>query len=176
MEALSRMEASSWWEELGLKTSDKDLPIHSHPFRFRVRVPESTTAAVGLAYVLIMTGVLDFREENLGGVVVGFRRWEIWSESIDRVGYTLLNGLTGHDDTTWLGRTPAILFGDGEFVSAHAVVSVLTTFQWDGYFIPANGDFVATITHHGFFEFSSRNESVHQALIERFAQWVPDRS
>jgi len=134
--------------------------------RFRVSVPDEATAVVALAYVIVMTGVESYEEENFKGAMVWMRRWEIWSESIDRVGYSFM----GADAPT--DQTPARLFAAGEFVGAQAALSLPMMFQWDALFVPAMAGFSVEISHHGHFDFIVRAQE-QAALLNRFRDWDP---
>lgn len=141
--------------------------------RLRVRIPEEATAAVALAYVLLMTAVPGYDEESFAGGLVWLQRWEIWSESIDRAGYALLDGIRAAGGSPApVGSTPAHAFGRGELAAAHAALSLPMLFQWDAHFVPTGGDFFAFVSHEGYLELVSGG-AVHGELLERFGDWYP---
>lgn len=177
MRALSDAEAQGWCSDRGL-VIDENFPNRassSHPEwrRFRVQIPEEATAVVGLAYVLLMSGVRDHVEENFEGAMVWLRRWELWSESIDRVGELLLEGMSGP-----LGRDhsmrerPALLYVERELLLAHASLSLTMLFRWDAIYCPTSGHLLAAISHHGDLEVVTSREAFDRER-ERFAEWKP---
>lgn len=127
----------------------------------------------GLAYMLAITGTPDYAEEAFEGAVLWLRRWEIWSESIDSVGYALLEGLRGKaSDRLAIDVAPAMHFDAGEFTLAHAALAVPLLFQWDAIFAPANGAFSAFISHDGYVDVAPGVGASATSLQERFTEWV----
>jgi hypothetical protein len=121
-----------------------------------------------------MSGVRDHVETNFEGAIVWLRRWELWSESIDRVGQLLLEGLwRAVTPGGLLSEAPAVVFTERELVSAHASLILPMLFQWDAFYSPKGGHFLVAVSHHGHLEVLAPTETF-QLLLERFSQWNPE--
>jgi hypothetical protein len=144
-------------------------------FRIRIRIPNEPTAIAGLAYMLVLTGVPDHDEARFAGAMLWLREWEIWSESIDRTGHALLDGirrLSGRSDS--LRAAPAQAFGPGEFFWACASLSLPMMFQWDAWFVAADGSHAVSVSHEGYLDFIACTEQVRAELLARFHRWTPE--
>ena len=178
MELLTERQAMEWCVERGFRVGDGPPDRAGfegvHASRFRIRVPEEATAAIALSYMVLLTEVADYEESNFEGAMVWLRRWQVWSESIDRVGYKLLDGVTGSGtEDGWLNDTPAFVFTGNELVPAHACLSVPMLFQWDAYFLPMGAGFLVFVSHHGYLHIAAREEA-RAPLLERFREWSPE--
>lgn len=179
MQLLSDAEAARWCEAhaLTLRTGHP----HSSPLSgggldhtLRVLIPDKASDAVGLAYVTLMTGVAGYEEGNFGGAILWLRRWEIWSETIDAVGYKMLQGLRGGPaDGSLLEEKPAMVFPKDAFLTAHACLSLPLLFQWDALYAPGDGAFLARVSHEGYMELFLR-EAPSNELLTRFGTWLPE--
>lgn len=176
---LSDNEALDWCLKFGVRQSrsllsDRITLPDVAGRRLRITVADDATAVVGQAYILLMTSIPRYEESAFDGALIWLQRWEIWSESIDRVGYELLNGVRRRPgDEANIDEAPAQVFAHGEFVSAQACLSLPMMFQWDAYFVPAKAPFIAFISHEGFVEFQTRREEDSSMLRERFDRYGP---
>jgi hypothetical protein len=144
------------------------------PLSVRIALPDDAIAIVSLAYVLTITGVDEYAEENFSDSLLWLRRWEIWSESIDRAGYVFLNALRAQSgNTPSLDDAPAHLFGVGEFEIAHACLALPMLFQWDAYFISKKGGIHAFISHERHIDLGFQDETALAPSLARFADWHP---
>lgn len=179
MRVMSDDDAVSWCEGAGFVVDDtvsstRVKPADAHGSRLRIGISGDATDIVGLAYVLAMTGVPDYEEDAFSGALIWLQRWEIWSESIDRVGYALVDGIRARSEVARdMDATPAQLFVGGEFIGAHTCLSLPMLFQWDAYFLPAHGHFAAFLSHEGHLDFVPRNQQVQEAILQRFERWSP---
>jgi len=178
MRTVSDAEAQEWCVKRGFVV-EHDFPLRAAPQfdgarRFRLQIPDEATATVGLAYVLLMSGVREGVEANFDGAVVWFRRWELWSESIDRVGQFMLEAVrdTLKNDGP-LDEKPALVYSERELIPAHASLSLPMLFQWDAFYCPHGGQLFAAISHHGALEVLAPSEA-YSDLVERFSQWNPE--
>ena len=178
MRTVSDAEAREWCSTRRFEV-DQDFPLRAvsrfdGARRFRLQIPDEATATVGLAYVLLMSGVREGVEENFDGAVVWFRRWELWSESIDRVGQLMLEAVrTSLGNAGPLDEKPALVYSDREFIPAHASLSLPMLFQWDAFYCPHGGQLLAAVSHHGTIEVLAPSEA-YSDLVERFSQWNPE--
>lgn len=178
MQAFSDTQAVGWCGERGFVV-EQNFPTRAtvgghEAGRFRIQIPDEATATVGLAYFLLMSGVRDYVEANFDGAMVWLRRWELWSESIDRVGQLLLEGVQrALEPGALLNQTPALVFKEGELVPAHASLTLPMLFQWDAFYCPKGGHFLGVVSHHGHLEVIAPKEAIG-LLRERFSQWNPE--
>lgn len=181
MELLSDEEALAWMRDAGLRANGgwhlgRAGGESACDWVFRVQVPEDATAIAGLAYTIAITGAPDHDEAKFQGALLWLRQWEIWSESIDRTGYALLDGvrrLSGQSDP--LDAAPAQSFGAGEFFPCCASLCLPMMFQWDARFIGAEARCAVVISHEGFIEFVTWAEEPYLELLTRFQPWKPNR-
>jgi hypothetical protein len=175
-QVLTDEQAERWCSERGVVLTG-ELPMEvrlnfsSANAWFRFQIPKNPTAAVGLAYVMVLTDVPDYDESNFDGALVWFRRWEIWSESIDRVGYELERGVRrglGHDES--IDLCPGLVLDRNGIVSAQTYVSLPLLFSWDAFYIPSTATFAASISHEGYVEMVCTRDAL-PAMIDRFAKW-----
>lgn len=179
MQVLSDEHARAWCRARGVISTgtlpSKSLGYEGHTGRrIRVRIAGAATDVVGLAYILTITETLDFEESKFPGALLWLRRWEVWSESIDKVGYALLIAVrtsSGHPST--LEASPGQLFTSGEFTEAHACVILPMLFQWDAHVVSATGQFIAFISHEGYVDIACSNEAVYASLRERLKTFDP---
>jgi hypothetical protein len=178
MRRLTDVEAREWCIERGFVV-DLNFPtsatLRDHEGRkFRVRIPDEATATVGMAYVLLMSGVREYVEAHFDGAVVWLRRWELWSETIDRVGESLLEGVIGAVGRAKpLGETPGLLCTERELVPAHASLALSMLFQWDAFYCPEGGQFLASVSHHGHLDVITSPDTFG-LLFHRFSAWHPE--
>ena len=119
-----------------------------------------------------MTGVREYEESQFSGALLWLQRWEIWSESIDQAGFVLLNGVrTISNCASSVHDAPAQQFAEGEFTLAHACLVLPMLFQWDAYYLTANGDVICYVCHEGYLELSVRGTQLHTESLNRFREW-----
>jgi len=176
MKLMTDGEAASWCTERGLTVEGKPsvvrIGLATRGSTFRVPLEEDATAIVSLAYMLLTTPLRDHSDDRFDGALLWMRRWEIWSETVDRVGYELLKGLrNGHPGS--LRESPAQLFEHGEIVAANAAIVLPMLFQWDATVIPANASMVVAISHDGYLDVTAPDAAVAN-LIRRFDKWGPE--
>jgi hypothetical protein len=102
---------------------------------------------------------------------VWLQRWELWSESIDEVGYCLLHALRdqrGESESPM--AAPATLLGADGFTQAIALSLLPAMFQWDVLVLPVEGRFSFIITHHGELKIFPRQGSLDPELVEHFVR------
>lgn len=180
MKLLSGEEALAWARSAGLGASSLwsaggSGPAGAGEWRFRIQVPAEAIAIVALGYTIAITGVPEYDEGRFEGALLWLQQWEIWSESIDRTGYALMDGvrkLSGQvaDEPDFAS---AQVFGPGEFYWACASLCVPMMFQWDARFVELRGRHAVIVSHEGFLDFITWAESTHEELLIRFQQWNP---
>jgi hypothetical protein len=181
MELLSNEEALTWARDAGVEVSGEHPAAigageGSRVWRLRVQVPEDATAIAGLAYTIALTGAPGYDEIKFRGALLWLSRWEIWSESIDRIGYALLDGvrrLSGHSVS--LDSAPAQVFEPGEFFLSSASLALTMMFQWDARFVGTEASYAAIVSHEGFVDVITWAERDYVELLTRFRPWKPDR-
>ncbi|HEX6910570.1 MAG TPA: hypothetical protein VF142_09245, partial [Longimicrobium sp.] len=132
------------------------------------------TAIVALAYMIAITGVPDHEEMKFGGALLWLRRWEIWSESIDRTGYAFLHGLRGASERLPLiEASPAHVLQEGEFFQACALLALPMFFQWDARFLPADASYHVSVSHEGHLDLFANDQVRCNELLTRFKDWNP---
>lgn len=170
MRLLSDPEAREWCSQAAPSSWYGSDRLRSP--RVRIIVPDDAISVVALAYVLTITGVDQYAEANHTESLLWLRRWEIWSESIDRAGYVFLEALRSQSgDTRSFDDAPAHLFGPGEFEPAHACIVLPMLFQWDASFISKDGALSAFISYEGYIDLNVEYGSTMQALLEPSADW-----
>jgi hypothetical protein len=168
MQLLDSSEAARWCGDRGI-TFTHDWPHRlaitgGHPLGIHVMVPEPGLQAVFMAHRLVTAGASETPEENFRGALLWLQDWGIWNESMDGTGEALLDGLRGnHPLAADWKAAPAQLYSQEELAGARAAAFVPLMFQWDAYLVPASGDIVYSISHHGLVEFRFR----HAADFER---------
>jgi hypothetical protein len=177
MRAIFETVAKRWCEAEGWQVGDWNprrrlQSASGESFALTMALGDTPSDALNLTYMLLMTGVTDFEEHKFAGALVWFQRWEIWSETIDRVGYRLISALRGDENTT-LASAPAQLFSPDELLDAQAFLALPILFQWDVHLIPKDGRFLAFLSHEGRVLLISRDQHMHQSLKRRFARWNP---
>jgi hypothetical protein len=179
MQPLSDAQAGQWCADLGLTSGDRATSRHlrypTHGQRtLRVSITGTAVDVVGLAYMLAVTRFPDHDESAFAGALLWLRRWEIWSESIDRVGYAMFAGIrarAGQADA--LDARPAQLCAEGDFLEAHALLCLPMLFEWDMYFIPRGGSFVLKISHERYVDIVARDDGVCASMLARFGRYLP---
>ena len=181
MQQLSDVEAEAWCASKGLTVAPGlasariQLPIQTPRVRLVTRGNAVTLA--GLAYSLLLSPSLPRDEAHFEGALVWLQRWELWSESIDRMGYALIGGLRGERaESAGLDQRPAQLFGPEEFVQASACLLIPLIFQWDAFLIPSNGRMVVFMSHEERLEVMCVRDEERMELVERFRSWAPVES
>jgi len=179
MRLLSDVDAGEWCREHGLTVNDTlasgSVRFEGASTRLRILVPPQAVEAIGLAFMLAMTEVPAFEEARFGGALLWLRRWEIWSESIDRAGYLLLEGLRAATNcSASFDAAPGHLFESGEFASAHAGLALPMLMQWDAHFIPSIGAYAAFISHEGHIDLFTRNDRTQEDMARRFEKFTPE--
>lgn len=166
MQLLSDDQAIEWTQQRGVSGRNARHNV------IRLSTPVAAPDIAGLAYMLAITAVPDYNEERFGGALIWLRRWEIWSESIDRQGYALLEGLrhtSGQADN--MDVAPAMAFAPSEFIKATACLALPMLFQWDADFVSADGRFQAFVSHDGYVDVSARGPQWRTELLARFQEY-----
>lgn len=139
-----------------------------------VTAPTGATEIADFAYRLAITCAPDYAEEHFTGALVWLRRWEIWSESIDKQGYALLTGLRlGSGQRSALDVAPAMEFAGSEFFEATACLSIPLLFQWDAEFLSVDGAFGCSVSHHGQIELRFSDPRRSADTMQRFGSYSP---
>ena len=177
MQLLSDPEAAEWRSKaLALElnsVSKRSADSGPPPARVRLRVQGSAPDLTGLAYMLAITGAPEYEEDAFSGALLWFKRWEVWSESIDRVGYLLLERLRSTAPAQLsLVAGPAMQFEPSEFVLAHAALLIPMLFQWDATFTLSSGAFRVDVSHEGWVDVFASAQISGDFLRKRFAEWV----
>lgn len=155
-------------ESVGTLPADRLKFVTGSNFRVRVRIPDSRGDLLSLAYILAMTDIVNDSEEHFAGGLVWFQDWDIWSETIERVGLLLLVKLRGETPSTiGIRERPAHLLGSGELSEALALITLSLLFQWDAYFIPPTGRFFAFMSHHGDLDLVAASGDIADELKDR---------
>jgi len=178
VQLLTDAEATAWCSSLGLTVRSG---VASERVQLPARVPlvrldtkGSATALAGLAYTLLTTPSLPRDEAHFDGALVWLQRWELWSESIDRIGYALLGSLRGErPEGPELGQHPAHQFAPGEFLLANACLLLPLIFQWDAYLVPSSGRMVVYMSHEEHLDIRCARDEDRIELTERFSSWHP---
>lgn len=171
---VSELESSRWCEQRGLGSSGglksgKLAFRDGEQFRSRFAVQGSATDVVSLAYVMIMTGVPNDDEAAFTGGLVVLQDWDIWSETIERVGHLLLHRCRAIvSPTPSVLQSPGHILGATDFTEAQTLVTLPLLFQWEALYVPADGTFACLISHHGHFDILSRGRTTHQRILARF--------
>jgi hypothetical protein len=100
-------------------------------------------------------GLIKDEENAFGGALVWLTDWDIWSETIERVGLELLRGVRNSDNA--VRETPAHLFEPSEQVGTHVLLSLIMLFQWDAFLIPPVGRTIVRASHDGYVEISANS-------------------
>ncbi len=177
MQLLTGPEAVAWRDRARGATLGSHLNIETDAelkvAPLRLRIDGSAPDVAGLAYMLAITGTPDYDEAKFPGAVLRLKRWEIWSESIDRAGHLLIDGIRSAALVRRsIDEAPAIEFERGEFLAAHSALLIPMLFQWDAEFTLANGNFSLDISHDGWVDAFTGVHTRRAALRERFAEWL----
>jgi hypothetical protein len=171
MQLLTAKAARSWCEARNVVVSDgaiasRLLSLSEGAFQLRVKVPHEALRSVALAYVLVMTGLVDDDEQNFEGGLLWLADWDIGSETTERVGLRILRGV--RDGNAEFLDKPAQLFNDAEFVDANTSLSLPALFQWDAFFVPASGATLVFVSHEGYVQITCRGQLEYKRLASRF--------
>jgi hypothetical protein len=171
MELLTGKAARSWCETRNVIVNDDAIPsgrlsLSEDAFQVRVNVPHEALPSIALAYVLVMTGLVDDEEENFEGGLLWLMDWDIGSETTERVGLRLLRAVRD-GDAGFLAK-PAQLFTTTEFVDANTALSLPALFQWDAFFVPASGTTLVFVSHEGYVQLTCRGQLEYKRLASRF--------
>jgi hypothetical protein len=172
MKLVSNAEAEQWLLQHGHSVARRMEPPPDQNVReIRIGIPRVATEVLSMAYALLTVGLVDDDEVNFRGSLVWLRQWEIWSESIDRIGHILLQGLymQSGDDTHFETR-PGFVFAADEFAKSHAALAVAMLFQWDAIVFPVHPDFHAHISHDGYMDVEPATSVAREALLQRFGR------
>ncbi len=174
MELLTSASAKAWCEAKQLFVRREDLARPRLQFdegahAIRIPVPASALHAVALAYVIIMTGVIDDDERNVDGGLIWMVDWDIGSDTHERVGLSLLSAMRGASGGDVLER-PCQLFCENELAVLHTALALPLLFQWDAFFVPISGEFIAFASHDGFVDLTFRSRSAADEARNRFQQ------
>jgi hypothetical protein len=171
MHLLTAKAAQRWCEARNVVVGDDAIPsrllsLGESTFQLDVKVPHEALRSVALAYVLVMTGLVDDDAQNFEGGLVWLADWDMGSETTDRVGLRLLRAV--RDGDAELLDKPAQLFNGAEFVDANTTLSLLALFQWDAFFIPASGSTLVFVSHEGYVQLTCRGQLEYERLTSRF--------
>jgi hypothetical protein len=176
MQTISKSQAGQWLlqHQHDVRAPVERLRPDQQEHLLRIAIPQSATEIVSMAYALLTTGLRDDDEAHFQGGLVWLEQWEIWSESIDRIGYLLLKALCtqGGSDADFTTK-PGFVFSAHEFAEAHAALAIPMLFQWDAIMAPAEPSFHARISHDGYMDISTASAATRAALLQRFrTRWV----
>jgi hypothetical protein len=176
MQLLTAREAESW--KARHSVVKRDLPasgqeeMRESSSAFRIRADGIASDVAGLAYMLTLTGSADYDESQFPGAILLLKRWEVWSESIDRIGTTIMESLRLSDGAGHtLDEAPAMRFSSAEFVQASSALLIPLLFQWDAEFAVEGGKLRMNISHDGWIDIFPSSEVSLDTIAKRFAAW-----
>lgn len=177
MQVLSADQATRWCEARGVHVNAPGYPHYAGgDFRcIEVRAPAEGRRLLALGYSLLMTGVREDEEQNFAGCLLWLRDCDLWSETFDRVGHVLLEGLRRRATRAGeLYEAPALLFAPGEIADAQAALMLPTLFQWDAVVVPASGDHIAYVSHDEVVQIVTRTTQTFEDVFDRLEEgnWV----
>ena len=141
-----------------------------YPVGIRLQTPVAATARVALTEVLLTSDLLVESGARCG-CLVWLQDWDIWSESVERVGRQLLAGLRGGSALNEEVRSaPAHALDADEFAAAQALIAIPLLFEWDAYWVPENARHLAWITHDGRVEVRFRTQEDFRQELSRFRE------
>src|ERR1700682_4939978 len=119
MELLTAKVARGWCEARNVVVNDDAIPcrrllLRDDALQVRVNVPKEALRSVALAYVVVMTGLVDDDEGRFEGGLLWLVDWDIGSETTERVGLRFLRAVRG--GISEFLEKPAQLFTAAEFV------------------------------------------------------------
>lgn len=172
MRLITKQETFDWCRERGVglrfeSSQSSRLRFDAGKRAIRVWIAGSAVDVLNLAYVLLMTGAPEDDEKNFGGALVWLRDWDIWSTGIEQVGHVLLTGVRGTAPPS-VAEAPSHVFGPSEFAEANAALALPMLFQWDALLAPVHGQFIANVSHHGYFDLFVPDVESESALVARF--------
>lgn len=142
--------------------------------RIQLRMHADAIAQVGFAFSSLLAETPSDSDATFHGGLVWLRRWNLWSESIDAVGYRLLDGLRdAREGVPSLNEAPAHLCLEEDFVTAHSLLALAVLFQWDAYYVPSSGHFLIFVSHEGTVDILSRTAELRLELAARFRELEP---
>lgn len=170
--------AQRWCSERGVFLDEADRPRLRYDGRswgMMLNVPREAGRVLSLAYVLVTT-FLDFDDERrFKGCLTWVAEKGIWSESHDRVGERLANGLRiGAAEGSSIDERPAHLFDGAELVDAQSFALLVLLFGWDAFLIPSSGGYFVFAHHDGQVYFIAKTFEILADLKSRFRAWAPD--
>lgn len=177
MKCVNAGQAADWCRARGIVFSDRHLRRlgydEGHPLAISIEAPTNTQRLLALGYVILATASDD--ERSFEGGLLWLNDWDIWSESFERVGHWLAKSLRVGCHHGAIADAPGHLFDPGEFIQAQALLLLPMVFQWDAHFIPANGQFLVRLGHHGELHLISRDRVIADQLFSRFeeGEWNP---
>jgi hypothetical protein len=168
-------EAAAWCRDRGFQVEGRprisSVQLSKRTgHTLRLKIPTQGRQTISMAYVVLMSELEEDVEEYFAGGLLWFRDWNIGSETYERVGLSLLQGLRGAGRADDLGTKPALVLGPSEFAVANAAVTLPLLFQWDAWYFPQSGGWMATISHDGYAEVEAETRDLMARLSERFAR------
>jgi hypothetical protein len=174
MVSLTSEQSLAWCAERGVRI-DATSGAHtvsfvgSSAYRFRFQPPADPPGRVALANAIAVPHVLSSAEEAFGGGLFWLQDWDIWSDTIERVGLELLQlSLVVEPDCRGLHEAPARFYAADELVKAQTAISLVLLFEWNAYVIPSAHSPVFNISHHGYVDVISNELLEHESLSARF--------
>jgi hypothetical protein len=184
MQVFTRADAVSWCDARGLRAPsgrtavDLVYPGEDHHC-LEIVISREALRAIALGYVLLMSLVRDDEEVNFGGGLLWLRDWNIWSETTERVGDYVVQGLrNGLGIRQPLEAAPAHLFTEKELTAAQAFLAQPMIYQWDAYLVPVSAEYFVFISHGGSCYIVAKTRGVFEQLLQRFqnGNWNPKES
>ncbi len=139
-----------------------------------VDAPKEAGKLLSLAYTVVTT-FLDFDDErNFKGCLIWIAESGIWSESHERVGERLANGLRSSAAAgASVGERPAVLLNGTGLVDAQSFSVLALLFGWDAFLIPTSGGYFVLVHHDSALYFVAQSFEILGDLRSRFQQWGP---
>lgn len=178
MRALRPQEASAWCIERAVSVRSHSRPCLSfgrqEHYCAQMLLPHDAPRLVSLGQAMLTTFIGDDDRRKFDGSMLWITRWDIWSESIEQVGYSLVeNTRRANLVTSALADAPATLFEPDEELAARVALVLPLVFQWDAYVIPSSGRHFFFSSHDGVLYAVVRNRLDLKQMISRFSSFTP---
>ena len=171
MEILAANDASRWCEDHGIG-SPQPSSIFEPGFssgtrtKFQIVIPASPPDRIALANALLVPSILETGLEEFQGGLFWMTDYDIWSETIERVGLQLLE----MQFAPFRNDQPARLFTPDELVDAQIALGLTLLFEWDAFFAPELTNRVVFVSHHGYVEVHVQSDDDLRRWSAQFAK------
>lgn len=170
---LTPLDASGWCATRGVWTrgdtpSSKLAIGNGLSQRFRFEPPIDPAGRVALANAIAVPRVLSTGDETFAGGLVWLRDWDIWSNTVERVGLELLRSVFRVVAGSSVRGTPARWYGPGELVQFQTAISLVLLFEWEADIVLEAGSPAFHISHERYVEVATKEVSEHEALQKCF--------